>query len=473
MEVYMLLIYSLLIGWAIFSTYYSHRVWKKGLDRVVPYVFDSIPSVFTTIGVLGTFVGIYFGLRGFDVNDITGSIPSLLEGLKTAFTTSIFGIILSLFFGKVSQYTLHLAESKAPSTSTSEVGLLQEINKNIIESQKQNTENLELIAKSLSSDNDQSLSTHLVKLRTQFLDLKNEQNTQNKTLNEVLTALGGDKETSLLSQIKNLRLEQSEFAKKNTDNIKWIIDSMKENNELISRKFDEFSELLAKNNTEALVGVMKQATEDFNQQMSSIVEKLVQENFSELNNSVEKLNTWQQENKKMVSTLTEQFNQVTSNIESTSSSIKTITENTSKLTDKDSDLKKLIIDLQEVMINDTKFKEIATKLSSTADTMKENTTAFDETTEKLNNWVRNQMNFTDSVAKLLVRLEEIEKIKDINEVFWEGTKSQLTEGVHIISNANQQLANDVESINEEFYVRLNDTLQNLDTLIQRIITNYK
>jgi hypothetical protein len=41
-----------------------------------------------------------------------------------------------------------------------------------------------------------------------------------------------------------------------------------------------------------------------------------------------------------------------------------------------------------------------------------------------------------------------------------------------IEKASKRLSSDVENINEEFYERLNDTLQNLDTLIQRIIANY-
>ena len=71
-----------------FSVYYIIRVWTlTDSNRVVPYVYDSIPTVCTTLGILGTFVGIYFGLRQFDVENITGSIPTLFDGLKTAFTT--------------------------------------------------------------------------------------------------------------------------------------------------------------------------------------------------------------------------------------------------------------------------------------------------------------------------------------------------------------------------------------------------
>lgn len=472
METYMIAIYGLLASWTLFSIYYTIRVWTKGVNRIIPYVYDTIPNVFTTIGILGTFVGIYFGLRTFDVNNINESIPALLEGLKTAFTTSIWGIILSLVFGKISQVVLRSAELKLPPKPTDELAALQEINDNIIGSRKENDKNLQTLNKSLIGENDDSVSTQLVKLRNQFTELQGSQEKQNETMSKVQQALGGDGDTSLLTQIQKLRAEQIETSKDTKKNIEWIVESMNSNNKLISEKFDEFSELLAKNNTEALVEVMKRATEEFNSQMSALIEKLVQENFQELNNSVNRMNQWQQENKEMIGQLTTQFTKVSEDFQIASTSIKEITDNTNKLTNDNSHLTKLIEELQKVMIEDTKYQEIVNQLTSTINTLKENTKAFDGTTNKLNDWVRNQMNFSDSVAKLLTRLEEIDRIKDINEVFWENTKKQLNEGVSVIEKASKRLSNDVENINEEFYERLNDTLQNLDTLIQRIIANY-
>ena len=468
----MIAIYGLLASWTLFSIYYTIRVWTKGVNRIIPYVYDTIPNVFTTIGILGTFVGIYFGLRTFDVNNINESIPALLEGLKTAFTTSIWGIILSLVFGKISQVVLRSAELKLPPKPTDELAALQEINDNIIGSRKENDKNLQTLNKSLIGENDDSVSTQLVKLRNQFTELQGSQEKQNETMFKVQQALGGDGDTSLLTQIQKLRAEQIETSKDTKKNIEWIVESMNSNNKLISEKFDEFSELLAKNNTEALVEVMKRATEEFNSQMSALIEKLVQENFQELNNSVNRMNQWQQENKEMIGQLTTQFTKVSEDFQIASTSIKEITDNTNKLTNDNSHLTNLIEELQKVMIEDTKYQEIVNQLTSTINTLKENTEAFDGTTNKLNDWVRSQMNFSDSVAKLLTRLEKIDRIKDINELFWENTKKQLNEGVSVIEKASKRLSNDVENINEEFYERLNDTLQNLDTLIQRIIANY-
>jgi methyl-accepting chemotaxis protein len=57
--------------------------------------------MFTTIGILGTFGGIAYGLWFFNPEDIEKSIPTLLKGLKTAFFASIAGIALSIVFSKI------------------------------------------------------------------------------------------------------------------------------------------------------------------------------------------------------------------------------------------------------------------------------------------------------------------------------------------------------------------------------------
>jgi len=393
--------------------------------------------------------------------------------MKTAFSTSIFGIVGSLIFGKVSQIVRRKVELEYPQKPTGELAELNRI-ANILESSHNETiKRIDRLNTSLIGETDDSLSTQFIKLRNQFTDLMDSTDKQTSFLQQIQKSLGGDEETSLLTQVQKLRSENNDYSKETRKNIDWIVNSMNKNHELISNKFDEFAELLSKSNTEALVEVMKNATEEFNKHMSELVNKLVQENFKELNLSVQRLNDWQKDNKEMIQKLTEQFVKVSKEFEITSIAIQEITQNTSKLTNDNSHLTRLIHELQKVMIEDTKYQDIVNKLTSTIDTLKQNTDSFDNTTNKLNNWIKNQMSFTDSVAKLLKRLEEIEKIKDINDVFWNNTKKQLNEGVNIIEQASRRLSSDLENINAEFYERLNDTLQNLDILIQRIITNYK
>lgn len=50
------------------------------------------PEILTTVGILGCFLGIAIALLNFNSSDLTNSIPQLLEGIKTAFWASVFGV---------------------------------------------------------------------------------------------------------------------------------------------------------------------------------------------------------------------------------------------------------------------------------------------------------------------------------------------------------------------------------------------
>lgn len=54
------------------------------------------PNILTSIGIFGTFLGVALGLWHFDTNDIQSSVPQLMEGLKTAFWSSIAGLFMAL-----------------------------------------------------------------------------------------------------------------------------------------------------------------------------------------------------------------------------------------------------------------------------------------------------------------------------------------------------------------------------------------
>jgi hypothetical protein len=123
------------------------------------------------------------------------------------------------------------------------------------------------------------------------------------------------------------------------------------------------------------------------------------------------------------------------------------------------------------MISDTKFTQITDKVVMTIDTLKKTTEEFDNTTNALNKWVREEKNIKTSVKQLIVKLEELEKIKSYNEEFWQGTRKQMQEGIGLIKQANNKLADDVKTIDSTFYQRLNTTLSSLDQLIQQFIIN--
>ena len=72
-------------------------------DEVDGYVhkrmLDLVPDILTSLGILGTFVGLVWGLRSFQPSTyetMTSSVSSLVDGIKVAFMTSIYGLLLSI-----------------------------------------------------------------------------------------------------------------------------------------------------------------------------------------------------------------------------------------------------------------------------------------------------------------------------------------------------------------------------------------
>ncbi|WP_027708873.1 hypothetical protein [Zooshikella ganghwensis] len=79
-----------LIGLIILLAVYFH------IAAFQPRTVNHAPTLLTSIGIFGTFLGIALGLKDFDTTDIQASVPMLIEGLKTAFWSSIAGLSAAL-----------------------------------------------------------------------------------------------------------------------------------------------------------------------------------------------------------------------------------------------------------------------------------------------------------------------------------------------------------------------------------------
>lgn len=475
-----LLIAAIIFGlWTVFSIVfiwkYKHYQTTATADKKSfwnnSYIFDSIPPVFPTLGIFCTALGITFGLSGFDTEKIQESLPTLLEGLRLAFFATMAGIIGLIIFQKINAIIQKQIDDdpNRPVKQTDELSAISALTFEVKELKNDNQKQIEKLIQSFGTDLETKVSSKLSILEKEIVNLQKAANENQKTTTEGLTQINTTANNSrieLAEQLNNLRDEQkttSEKANKNTDE---IIKAMSENNKLTAKKFDEFSELLRKNNTEALVEVMKKATEQFNEQMSELINRLVKENFAELNNSVKSLNDWQKQNKEQVQKLTEQFQKTTEMFTISATTLKQVADNTKSLTDDDSKLSQLVAELKRVMIEDGKFQEITDKLTNTIETLENTTESFDETTSKLNEWVKTEKNFKEAAQILITKLEEF---RDFNGDVWDKYRKEMNKAVSIVKETSTRLGGDLENINSEFYERLNDTLTNLDQCIQRFV----
>jgi len=474
--------YFLILGWVVFSIYYISKA-KNNFKSINIYIFDSIPTVFTTLGVLGTFIGIAAALWNFDVNDITGSIPGLLEGLKVAFLSSILGIILALIFSKfVSIYT-----AAYENTSTAEETELSALNR-ILELQDSQNKNLrngfEKLTKAVVGDDDSSLATNLIKLRLSFKDeistLNTSVNTQNESILKVHRALGSDDETSLLTQFTRMRADNLEFRKQIDSNTKEIITALYTTNDLMKEKFDEFAVLLSQNNTKILVDAIQNVIGEFNVKLAELIDRLVKENFEELNKSVQNLNEWQKNNKEQVEKLIDQYRIVSEQLKLSSETLTQIAGSTKSLVGDNSLLKQLVSELQKVMIEDKKFTQIIDKVQESISSLEENSEMLQgssenlyKASESLQDYIKREESFTDSVDNLIKRLKEIEEIKELNGKFWNDIEQQMKKGVSILSDGNNHLLKEIETIDNNFNERLKKSFVNLDKILQSMVLSYQ
>lgn len=468
---------------------------------------DQLPALVSTLGVLGTFAGITIGLYFFDTDDLDHSIPKLLSGLKTAFYTSLAGMIGSLILSKIvntafdkddggvsdinqaagkickvisdlkeqleqqsgKQVSYYNSMSELFYTMKGNTDVLPE-SRDILKEIENKLTSLLLISQnqidtsSVVRDSLHSIQTSLGNVEENCQKQLEQQECINHNLGETLEVVSaistGQEEISV--EVKNF----SELIRGEVDDIEM---KMEDTNKLLTEKFDEFSVLLKKSNTEALVEVMKKVTEEFQKQMNALINKLIQENFDQLNKSVEKLNAWQQENKEMIASLTKQYYEMVSSFEQTSTVLESVSKDTQSLVGDGGRLRQIVDALSKVLVEDEKFIAVSTKLADTAELTKQNMIQFDNSTKSLNEWVRKQRHFVDGVQLLIEKLEDLNKIRNYNEQFWQGTKQSLEEGVGIITQGSQALNKQLTELDKQFYARLSTTLAELDTCIQAMI----
>lgn len=345
-------------------TIYDIRKISKANDSDIQSnrrLFESYATNLSIGGVLGTFIGITYGLLSFDSDNLDASVPQLLDGLKFAFVTSIAGMI----------------------------------------------------------------SSWLV----------------NKCVNQRYDSLGAsDMTTAALN---------------------------------LSKSVDELKVSIENNNTKVLETAMQQIANTFKEEMgkvsaelSGLMKKLVDKNFEELNNSINNLNTWQQENKLQISTLTDKFTASVNAFEDSSTAIQNITTYTKELVGEEGKLALLTENLHEAMVEDDNFVDISSNISTAASNLKQNSTEWHTLLSNLKAWVENQKGLNEKVAALITKLDELNKQRDYNDEFWQTTRQGMNDAAGIIGKTNEKLKKDWAYLDEQFYERLNATLSNLDDCIR-------
>ncbi|WP_430459856.1 hypothetical protein ACQUQU_11635 [Thalassolituus sp. LLYu03] len=117
------------------------------------------PNILTSIGIFGTFLGVALGLWHFDTADIQGSVPKLMDGLKTAFWSSIVGLLGALTL-KIRGALSQTGRREAAQTRIATIDDLDT--------------SLKHLADVMNPDNERGLQGQLIKQHLQTLDRMNQ-----------------------------------------------------------------------------------------------------------------------------------------------------------------------------------------------------------------------------------------------------------------------------------------------------------
>lgn len=258
------------------------------LNHIAGDFYDSsnktIPALLTSIGVAGTFLGITLGLSDFDLgnvgNDSTALLHSaavLLTGMKTAFATSLAGLVTSAFM-------IVILKWRISSTNKARKNVAHFLSKNCLEATP-----LDVLHEIASNTGGQ------VDLSSAFNKLNENMSMQLTQFNQLAESFNGNVISEKISSAVNNSLVENIAPVFNdlTKELKTLkTDNELNHKQLVESLINEMESKLIRPVTEQLhdtANTVKQSNE-INQQLNTNVEKTL----AEVANTVTTIDTFNQ-----------------------------------------------------------------------------------------------------------------------------------------------------------------------------------
>ena len=274
----------ILLGMAFVGYFFYHKPFNKKLQEDPTQEFDE-PQAIASLGVLGTFIGISYSLLQFNSGDIEASVPALLDGMRTAFATSVVGMCWSMWM----KYQQNKKEKEYYQQQTK---IDNDANIGNLIAYLQEKDNLAKEKEKLLSD-----------YRSNML----------AATQEINKSLVGDKDSSVITQVQLIKSKVSDGFEASQN------QSKKQHEELI-KEFRDFAKTMAENNSKAFIEALNQTIHDFNEK----IQEQFGENFKQLNIAVGKLLQWQEEYKNTIVEVTNNQKVIFEGIEAAKKSLESM-----------------------------------------------------------------------------------------------------------------------------------------------------
>lgn len=243
MELVVTIIFGILVAYILYFFLKEKQYSKESV----------LGNIASTIGVLGTFVGISIGLWKFNPNDITSSVPLLLSGMKIAFATSIIGMAASIFM----KYIALKNEDEENIDDIMElfntmIAESRNVNNTLIENQKQTENVLNKVSEIWASHQENLtvvLKNEIASLNNNTISKQEELIGEFKKLGECFTLLNSGV-NNLLTWQENYKetientTKELEIVIQTIHNADESIESISKNSSLIKENNENLSEVL-------------------------------------------------------------------------------------------------------------------------------------------------------------------------------------------------------------------------------------
>lgn len=291
------LVMMLLFVTACFGAFWANA------GKAAKGIAKAAPGLLTSIGIFGTFFGIVLALLDFSSSNLREGIDNIINGMQTAFITSVVGVFLSLVL-KTAVIIYDGRKRGHRQDGTDDLN-----NRDLIQKFLQQGEDtaklveyMQLLLKSVGSDSDNSMIGQVRLLRSDFSDRMKEHH-------RILNGL------ALITQkYQNESLKWFHSASEKDEKRAEQMEGFKQE---LFQKLDDFSQILSRSATEQIIDALGKVIADFNR---NITEQFG-ENFKELNEAVGHLLQWQENYKEQLSEMEKQYAQAVKSVQETAQAV--------------------------------------------------------------------------------------------------------------------------------------------------------
>ena len=277
------------------------------------------PALMTSLGILGTFCGIFVALHplDFSAQEINNSVEALLNGMTIAFVTSLYGILAAIIFRVVSvPFSISL---------WSVLRRFAGIKPPVPEEQQKILEKLESIKQAIAGDGDSSMSTQIIKLRDEnrdgFKKLDGLSETVRGAMLENLKSVATETQTIAGNQreiLGKLGVIKQAIAEDGDSSITAQITKLRDENREGFKKLDGLSETIRGTLVESLTSLTAEIRDVIGRQLGESIRELIRnieealirqfgQTFVQFNEATQALKKWQEDHRSQVERLTAAF----------------------------------------------------------------------------------------------------------------------------------------------------------------------